>query len=96
MHVQLCVTLWTAARQAPLSMEFSWQEYCSELPCPPPGDLPDSEIEPTSLTSVALAGRFFSTSDIREALPDSQYSLTCTVHPFPCLEPSDLLLKNRI
>ena len=50
------------ARQAPLSMGFPRQEYWSGLPCPPPGDLPDPGIEPTSLTSPALAGRFFTTS----------------------------------
>ena len=33
--VQLCVTLWTVAHQAPLSMGFSKQEYWSGLPCPP-------------------------------------------------------------
>ena len=38
-------------------MGFSWQEYWSGLPCPPPGDLLDPGIEPTSLTSPALAGR---------------------------------------
>ena len=47
-HVQLCVTLWTVARQAPLSMEFSRQEYWSGFPCPAPGDLPHPEIEPLS------------------------------------------------
>ena len=36
-HVQLFVTPWTVARQAPLSMGFSRQEYWSGLPCPPPG-----------------------------------------------------------
>ena len=60
--VQLFATLWTVAHQAPLSMGFSRQEYWSGLPCPPPGDLPDPEIEPMSLTSPALAGRFFTTS----------------------------------
>ena len=44
--------------QAPLSMGFSRQEYVSGLPCPSPGD-PDPGIEPTSLTSPALAGGFF-------------------------------------
>ena len=38
--VGLFATLWTVARQAHLSMEFSRQEYWSGLPCPPPGDLP--------------------------------------------------------
>ena len=50
---------WTVARQAPLSVEFSRQEYWSGLPCPPPGDLPDSGAGPASLLSPALAGRFF-------------------------------------
>ena len=38
------------------------QEYWNGLPCPSPGDLPDPGIEPTSLMSPALAGRFFTTS----------------------------------
>ena len=53
-----CMTLfstpWTVAHQAPPSMGFSWQEYWSELPFPPPGDLPDSGIEPVSLVFPAL------------------------------------------
>ena len=57
-HIQLLVTLWTVARQAPLSMGFSRQEYWSRLPCPPPGDLPDLGIKPTSFTAPALAGEF--------------------------------------
>ena len=47
------VTPWTVARQAPLSMGFSRQEYWSGLPCPPPRDLPDSGIETTSLASAS-------------------------------------------
>ena len=61
-HVQLFVTPWIVARQAPLSMEFSRQEYWSGLPFPPSRDLPDPGIELTSLTSPALAGRFFTTA----------------------------------
>ena len=57
--VQLFVIPWTVACQAPLSMGFSRQEYWSELPFPPPGDLPDPGIRPTSLISPALAGRLF-------------------------------------
>ena len=57
--VWLFVTLWTVARQAPLSTGFSRQEYWSGLPSPPPGDLMDPGIEPSSFTSPALAGRFF-------------------------------------
>ena len=52
--VQLFVTPWTVARQAPLSMEFSRQEYWSGLPFPTPGDLPDPVVEPASLMSPEL------------------------------------------
>ena len=61
-------TPWTLARQDPLSMGFSRQEYWSGLPCPLPGDLPDPGIEPESLMSPALAGGVFTTSNIWEAL----------------------------
>ena len=53
--------------QAPLSMGFSRQEYWSGLPCPPPGALPNPGMEPMSLASAALAGRFFSTNATWEA-----------------------------
>ena len=43
--------LWTVAHQAPMSMEFSRQEYWSRLPFPSPGDLPDPGIEPACLMS---------------------------------------------
>ena len=59
--VLLFATPWTAAHQGPLSMRFPRQEYWSGLPCPPPGDLPNPGIQPTSLRSPALAGRFFTT-----------------------------------
>ena len=61
-HVQLFATLWTVARQAPLSVGSSRQENWSELPCPPPGDIPDPGIEPASLKPPALAGGFFISS----------------------------------
>ena len=47
-HIWLFVTPWTVAHQAPLSMGFSRQEYWSGLPCPPPGDHRNPEIEPRS------------------------------------------------
>ena len=47
--VRLFATPWTVAHQAPLSMGFSRREYCSGLPCPPPGDLPNTGIEPRCL-----------------------------------------------
>ena len=52
-------TPWTVACQAPLSMGFSRQEYWSGLSCPPPGDLANPGIKQASLTSLALAGKFF-------------------------------------
>ena len=45
---RLFATPWTIAHQAPLSMGFSRQEYCSGLPFPSPGNLPDPGIEPGS------------------------------------------------
>ena len=70
--LQLCLTLcdsmdYSPGDQAPLSMGFSRQENWNELLCPPPGDLSDPGIEPESLRSPTLAGRFFITSDTWEA-----------------------------
>ena len=56
------VTPWTVARQAPLFMAFSRQEYWSGLPFLSPGHLSDPEVEPASLVSPALAGEFFTTA----------------------------------
>ena len=61
-RVRLFATLWTVALQAPLFMGFSRLEYWSGLLCPPPEDLPDPGIEPTSLMSPVLAGRSFTTN----------------------------------
>ena len=55
-RVQLFVTPWTIAHQAPLSVEFSRQDYWSGLSCPPPWDLPDPGVKLASLMSPALAG----------------------------------------
>ena len=54
-HIQLFVTLWTVAHQAPLSMGFSRQERWSGLLCPPPGALPHPGIEPASPAASALS-----------------------------------------
>ena len=53
-RVRLCATPWTVARQAPLSTEFSRQEYWSGLPFPPPGDYPSPGIKLMSPVSPAL------------------------------------------
>ena len=57
-HVRLFATPWTVAHQAPLSMGISRQDYCSGLPFPSSGTLPNPRIEPAS---PALAGRLFTT-----------------------------------
>ena len=56
-HVQLFVTLWTVAHQAPLSMEFSRQEYWSGVPFPSSGDLPNLGIKPGSPALQAIVYR---------------------------------------
>ena len=66
--VQLFSTLRTVAHKAPLSIEFSRQEYWSGQSFPYPGDLPNPSIAPTSLTSPALAGRFFTISSTWETI----------------------------
>ena len=58
-RVQLFVTPWIIAPNGSLFMEFSREEYWSGLPFPPLGDLPNPGMEPASLASPILAGRFF-------------------------------------
>ena len=48
LNVMTLQTLWTVARQAPLSMRFLWQEYWSGLPLPSPRDVLNSRIESMS------------------------------------------------
>ena len=67
-HVWLFVTLWPIACQAPLSMEFSRQEYWSGLPFPSPEDLPDQGMEPMF---PALAGGLFTTVQLIRLMASS-------------------------
>ena len=71
------VTPWTVSRQAPLSMEFSRQEYWCGLPFPPPGDLPNPQIKPGS---PALAGRFSTTEPPGKQTPYTELhkGMRCT------------------
>ena len=89
-RVWLFATPWTVARQAPLSMGFSRQDYWSGSPFPSPGDLPDAEIEPVS---PALVGRLFTTE------PPGKFYLVAIspymanegdilIHPSPWVYPS--------
>ena len=93
---QSCPTLatpWTLACQAPLSMGFSRQEYWGGLPCPPPEDLPGPGIEPTSLTSLALAGGLFATlwTVAHQAALSRRSSRQEYWGGLPCPLPGDLL-----
>jgi len=60
--VRFFMTPWTAARQTPLFLGFSRQEYWSGLAFPPPGDLPNLGMKSMALSSPALASRSFTTA----------------------------------
>ena len=83
-HVRLFATPWTIACQAPLSMGFSRQEYWSEQPFPPPGDLSDQGIEPVFLVSLALAAGFFTTSTTWDAPTSTRMGITNKTHNSKC------------
>ena len=70
--VWLFVTPWTTTHQAPVSMEFSRQEYWTGLPFSIPEDLPNPGIKPTSPKSPASGGGFFTT------VPPGKSPLLCT------------------
>ena len=90
-RLQLFVTPWTVARQAPLFMRFPRQEYWSGLPFPTPGALPDRVIEPRS---SALGAWRLSHWTTREA-PDSGLSLQKSQgSQFPLLHSSSMLSTN--
>ena len=78
---QLFATPWTVARQAPLSMGFSRQEYWSRLPFPSPGDLPDTGIEPRSpalqADSLPLSHKFELGQDYSKALCETLFLFCC-------------------
>ena len=91
--VQLFATLWTIARQAPLS-GFSRQEYWSRLPCPLPRDLPDPETEPTSPMAPALQADSLLLSHQGTVIPHYpfvvvQVAQSCLTlcHPMDCRRP---------
>ena len=74
--LKLCLTLcdtMDCGPPGPLSMGFSRQEYCSGLPCPSPGNLPNPEIKPAPLVTLALADGFFTTSTTWETQTIPQF-----------------------
>ena len=74
-HVHVCVSPWTVPLQAPLSMEFSKQEYWNGLHALLQGYLPDPMIKPASLASLALAGGVFTTVSPEKPF---EYLLSCS------------------
>ena len=66
-------------------MGFSRQGYWGELPCPPPGDLPDPRIEPTYLISPELAGGFFITSATWNPLGKQEMKNFCSISRVPAM-----------
>ena len=81
-QVQFFATPWTAADQAPLSMEFSRQEYWIGLPFPLPGNLPDPRIKSTSPASPSLAGRFSTIAPPGKPRPQSSSLEATTANTF--------------
>ena len=82
--LQLCLTLCNPmdySLRGSAVHGFSRQENQSWLPCPPPGDLPDPGIEPASLASPALAGRFFTTVEAKANI-FGVFFLFCDKHSF--------------
>ena len=83
---QLCQTYCDPmGRQVPLSKGFSRQEYWSGLLCPPPWNLPNPGIEPTSLMSPALAERFLNTqfSSVAQSCPTLCNPMNCSTPGLP-------------
>ena len=87
-HVQVFVTPWIVAHQAPLSMGFSRHEYWSGLSFSSLGDLPDPRIKPASPT---LAGRFFTAEPLGKTETIFMEDLLCAssiLSPFNILTQS--------
>ena len=76
------VTPWTVAHQAPLSIEFSNQEYWNVFPFLRPGDLPNPGIKPAASMSPALAGGFFTTEP--PGKPSTTVLLENNLYVDPC------------
>ena len=80
------VTPWTVACQAPLSMWFPREKYCSELSLPAPGGLPNLGTKPKSLASPLLAGWSCVTAPPGKSRPDDIVGTVDCCHPLQILE----------
>ena len=103
--VWLFATLWTVALQAPLSMGFSRQKYWSWLPWPPPGDLPNTGIKPTSPVPPALQVDSLPTEPSRKPLLQRcfcflfgffDYEACEILGPWPGTEPAPCVLEDKV
>ena len=92
------VNIWTGACQAPLSVEFSRQEYRSGLPFPASGDLPNPGIEPKSLASPVLATDSLLLHHLGNPLHVSPFSKNqeCIKNYIEIVQSIKLTLKNRL
>ena len=94
------MTPWTVAHQAPLSMEFSRQEYWSGLSFPSPEDLPNSGIEPGSphcrqiLYHLSCQGMIYNVSS--DDQPTSKYSLSICSYLQHCESESRSVVSNSL
>ena len=79
--VWLFATTRTLACQAPLFMEFSRQEYGRELPFPPPEDLSDPGVEPTSPVVPVFTGIFFTTWEAPNSIYTHKFNKTIINNP---------------
>ena len=96
-HVQLFATSWTITLQAPLSMEFFRQEYCSGLPFPTPGVLP----HPVFPAYPALTGGLFTRATWEKKEKESEVAQSCPTlcDPLDCSLPGSSvhgILQARI
>ena len=78
--LQLCRTLMDHTLSDSSAQGFCRKEYWSRLPCPPPSDLPDPGIEPTSLMSPALTGKSFTSSTTCKALLEDRFKTHVYTH----------------
>ena len=103
--VWLFATLWTVAHQAPLSMGFSRQKYLSRLPCPPPGDLPNTGIKPASPVSSALQADSLPAEPLGKPLLQHcfcfkfwlfDYEACEILGPWPGIEPAPPVMEDKV
>ena len=94
-RVWFLATPCTVAHEAPLSMEFSRQEYWRGVSFPPPEDLPDPGIKLMSSAFPALASRFFNTLETPNALINSMQRQRISAEFFIECDNSEVYFKCR-